>query len=117
MLPLTLPQRVWEGSFLSRPAIIKQRFSKKYRHPQLDLKLTATRLKSVRWGQGRARHSMAAGRPWAMLGRLLVACSYPQLPDGCTVAALCVQEVRSMLKARKLGVHTPGARCCRQACL
>ncbi|PRW58873.1 EKC KEOPS complex subunit bud32-like isoform X1 [Chlorella sorokiniana] len=54
--------RVWEGTFLSRPAIIKQRFSKKYRHPQLDGKLTASRLKS---------------------------------------------EVRSMLKARKLGVHTP----------
>lgn len=45
-------QRVWEGTFLSRPAIIKQRFSKKYRHPQLDVKLTAARLKSVRW-QGR----------------------------------------------------------------
>ncbi|PSC76037.1 TP53-regulating kinase isoform B [Micractinium conductrix] len=54
--------RVWEGSFLGRSAIVKQRFSKKYRHPQLDAKLTVSRLKG---------------------------------------------EVRSMMRARKLGVHTP----------
>ncbi|KAL4425794.1 hypothetical protein ABPG75_009810 [Micractinium tetrahymenae] len=54
--------RVWEGQFLGRAAIVKQRFSKKYRHPQLDAKLTVSRLK---------------------------------------------QEVRSMMRARKLGVHTP----------
>ncbi|KAL4445801.1 hypothetical protein ABPG77_009000 [Micractinium sp. CCAP 211/92] len=54
--------RVWEGRFLGRPAIVKQRFNKKYRHPQLDAKLTVSRLK---------------------------------------------QEVRSIMRARKLGVHTP----------
>ena len=54
-------QRVWEGSFLARPTIVKQRFSKKYRHPLLDAKLTVARLKQVgagrpacrrRWGPG-----------------------------------------------------------------
>ncbi|GAB4817061.1 hypothetical protein N2152v2_004107 [Parachlorella kessleri] len=54
--------RVWEGVFLGRPTMVKQRFSKKYRHPSLDAKLTAQRLKG---------------------------------------------EVRSMLRARKLGVPTP----------
>lgn len=55
-------QRVWEGSFLGRPAIVKQRFKKGYRHPILDTRLTAQRLR---------------------------------------------QEVRSMLRARKLGIPTP----------
>jgi len=40
-------QRVWEGSYLDLPAIIKQRFSKKYRHPSLDKKITHSRLKQV----------------------------------------------------------------------
>lgn len=40
-------QRVWEGRFLGRPTIVKQRFSKKYRHPQLDVKLTVSRLKQA----------------------------------------------------------------------
>lgn len=40
-------QRVWETTFCGRPAIVKQRFSKKYRHPTLDAKLTVTRLKQV----------------------------------------------------------------------
>ena len=53
---------MWEGPFLGRHSVVKQRFSKKYRHPQLDAKLTAQRLK---------------------------------------------QEVRSLLRARKLGVPTP----------
>ncbi|CAK0780705.1 hypothetical protein CVIRNUC_005146 [Coccomyxa viridis] len=54
--------RVWEGTYLDVPAVIKQRFSKKYRHASLDTKLTQSRLK---------------------------------------------QEVRSILRARKLGVPTP----------
>ena len=56
-------QRIWEGTLFGRPIIVKQRFSKQYRHPLLDAKLTASRLK---------------------------------------------QEVRSMARARKLGVRTPG---------
>jgi tRNA A-37 threonylcarbamoyl transferase component Bud32 len=41
-------QRVWEGSLQARPVIVKQRFSKQYRHPVLDAKLTVSRLKQVR---------------------------------------------------------------------
>ena len=37
-------QKVWEGQFLGKPVIIKQRFSKQYRHPVLDSKLTVGRL-------------------------------------------------------------------------
>lgn len=55
--PGTLAQRVWEGTFLGRPAIVKQRFSKKYRHPALDAKLTVARLKMVR--------GLLGGSAWA----------------------------------------------------
>lgn len=47
-LNFTILQRVWESTFCGHPCIIKQRFSKKYRHPALDRKLTVTRLKQVR---------------------------------------------------------------------
>ncbi|XP_069808715.1 EKC/KEOPS complex subunit TP53RK [Dendropsophus ebraccatus] len=35
--------RVYRGSFLGRPAVVKERFSKTYRHPALDEKLTHRR--------------------------------------------------------------------------
>lgn len=38
--------RVWKCQFLQRPAIIKQRFSKGYRHPSLDESLTNQRVKA-----------------------------------------------------------------------
>lgn len=38
--------RVWKCQFLQRPAIIKQRFSKSYRHPSLDETITSQRLKA-----------------------------------------------------------------------
>ena len=56
-------QRVFETVYWGKPAILKQRFEKKYRHPTLDAKLTKQRLS---------------------------------------------MEVRGMLKARKLGLCTPG---------
>jgi hypothetical protein len=40
-------QRIFESQLGGRPAIVKQRFSKKYRHPTLDSKLTTARLKQV----------------------------------------------------------------------
>ncbi len=49
------PQRVWETVFCGRPCIVKQRFSKKYRHPALDAKLTLTRLKQEARSLLRAR--------------------------------------------------------------
>ncbi|KAF8394376.1 hypothetical protein HHK36_020584 [Tetracentron sinense] len=36
--------RVFESTFVGRRSIVKERFSKKYRHPSLDLKLTLKRL-------------------------------------------------------------------------
>ena len=40
-------QKVWAGTFLDRPAVVKQRFSKKYRTPALDFRLNTSRLKQV----------------------------------------------------------------------
>jgi TP53 regulating kinase-like protein len=40
-------QKIWEGVYLGRPTIVKQRFRKKYRHSTLDNKLTLSRLKQV----------------------------------------------------------------------
>ena len=42
-------QRVFEYSFVGRRSIVKERFSKKYRHPILDSKLTLKRLNAVRF--------------------------------------------------------------------
>lgn len=38
--------KVWATTFLQRDTIIKQRFSKQYRHPVLDATLTMQRLKA-----------------------------------------------------------------------
>ena len=43
-----MQQRVFRVQFLGRSTIVKQRFSKQYRHPALDAKLTSLRLKQVR---------------------------------------------------------------------
>lgn len=40
-------QRVFESAFVGRRSIVKERFSKKYRHPTLDSKLTLKRLNAV----------------------------------------------------------------------
>lgn len=45
---IVLFQRVFESSFVGRRSIVKERFSKKYRHPTLDSKLTNKRLNAVR---------------------------------------------------------------------
>lgn len=42
-------QRVFESTFVGRRSIVKERFSKKYRHPILDAKLTLKRLNAVRF--------------------------------------------------------------------
>jgi TP53 regulating kinase and related kinases len=48
-------QRVWRGTFLGRPTIFKQRFSKSYRHPTLNARLTAARVRAEARALGRAR--------------------------------------------------------------
>jgi hypothetical protein len=45
-------QRVWYGTFLGLPAVVKQRFKKMYRHPTLDATLTERRLKQARPAAG-----------------------------------------------------------------
>ena len=71
----------------------KQRFSKRYRHPELDARLTKTRLASVR---RRALQSSATTARRAHHAACIRA----------DVAAWR-QEARSLLKARKLGVAAP----------
>ena len=68
--------------------IIKQRFSKKYRHSSLDSKLTQARFKQVR------------AMPESDAQIRTCACPACSCPRG-------LQEVRASLKARKLGVLTP----------
>ena len=77
-------QRVFRVTFLDNQTIIKQRFAKRYRHPELDSKITRTRLTGVR-----------SANP--LLPLLAVAAQgFPLL-----------QEARALLKARKLGVAVP----------
>ena len=47
--------RVFAVTFLGKPAIVKQRFEKTYRHPILDKKLTKSRLNMEARGMMRAR--------------------------------------------------------------
>ena len=63
----SLAQRVFEIQFLSKPAILKQRFRKKYRHPTLDAKLTKSRLAGVRQLLFDALPSTEATAPPTML--------------------------------------------------
>jgi len=49
-------QRVYEGDFVGVPAILKVRFRKKYRHPELDDKLRKARtmgVSCVHWDNSR----------------------------------------------------------------
>jgi len=39
--------RVFECTYLSKPCVVKERFSKKYRLHELDASLTAQRIKAV----------------------------------------------------------------------
>lgn len=38
--------KIYIGTFLNKPAILKERFSKKYRHPELDKLLTSERIRA-----------------------------------------------------------------------
>lgn len=38
--------RLYKGIYLGRPVIVKERFQKKYRHPELDTLLTTERMKA-----------------------------------------------------------------------
>ncbi|XP_035680491.1 EKC/KEOPS complex subunit Tp53rk-like [Branchiostoma floridae] len=47
--------RLYRGTFLGKPAVLKERFSKKYRHPRLDEKLTTKRTQGEARTVARAR--------------------------------------------------------------
>lgn len=38
--------KIYTGNFHGRPCVVKERFSKKYRHPDLDREITIQRIKS-----------------------------------------------------------------------
>ena len=38
--------RIYRGNFQGKPCIVKERFAKTYRHPQLDREISKERLKS-----------------------------------------------------------------------
>lgn len=38
--------RLYKGIYLGKPVIVKERFQKKYRHPELDTLLTTERMKA-----------------------------------------------------------------------
>ena len=78
-------QRVYESMFCGRPVIVKERFSKKYRHPILDDKLTKRRLASVREPVARVDPPLSRGPP----------CVLP------------VQEARCLVRCRKAGIRAP----------
>jgi len=73
-------QRVFRLTFLQHDCVAKQRFAKRYRHPDLDARLTKARLQGVRL------------RPTRTRGR---------------ASSRGAQEARTLLKARKLGVLAP----------
>ncbi|KAI8504757.1 TP53 regulating kinase [Branchiostoma belcheri] len=47
--------RLYRGTFLGKPTVLKERFSKKYRHPRLDEKLTTKRTQGEARTVARAR--------------------------------------------------------------
>ena len=51
--------RLYKGTYLGKPVLIKERFEKKYRHPDLDVRLTKERIKAEARAIVRAK---AAGR-------------------------------------------------------
>lgn len=38
--------KIYSGTFLGKPCILKERFPKRYRHPHLDREISSQRLKS-----------------------------------------------------------------------
>lgn len=38
--------RIYKGTYLGKLTLIKERFKKKYRHPDLDMRLTKDRIKA-----------------------------------------------------------------------
>ncbi|CAD7696580.1 unnamed protein product [Ostreobium quekettii] len=76
--------RVWEAPFLERPAIVKQRFSKKYRAAELDERLTLSRIKQEARSMLRAR-KLGVLTPVLYMVEYGSACLYMEKVAGRTV--------------------------------
>lgn len=82
---------------MGKRSIIKERFSKKYRHPSLDSKLTLKRLNAVR----------CFLFPTQIFPFFFFTCCIKN-QWGFVIFCFCLeQEARCTTKARKLGVSTP----------
>ena len=95
-LSTILSQRIYEASFLQRPAIVKERFKKEYRHPSLDEKLTKDRLSLVR-SDGFGFHILIILQLWSGIS----------MQDCCLQLLIPPQEGRCMVRARAAGVDAP----------
>ncbi|KAL6782870.1 CGL126 [Auxenochlorella protothecoides x Auxenochlorella symbiontica] len=76
--------RVWTGTFLQRPVVVKQRFPKAYRHPALDAKLTQQRLKAEVRGLLKAR-KLGVSTPVLFHVDTATACIYMERLEGSSV--------------------------------
>lgn len=89
-------QRVYETMFCGKPAIVKERFSKKYRHPTLDASLTKKRLAAVCYCFHRFEFRVCE-LVWAV-------CAYRKLDVWYDVGRLVfVHRARCLLMRRTLG--------------
>ncbi|VFQ62947.1 unnamed protein product [Cuscuta campestris] len=86
--------RIFESTFVGQRSIVKERFSKKYRHPTLDLKLTLRRLNAV----GLSNYSIPVSDCLKLTFMLFCFLNQSRHLE---------QEARCMTKARRLGVATP----------
>jgi len=93
--------RLYTGKFLGQKSIVKERFSKKYRHPQLDDRLTKDRLK------GEVRSLMRC----KMANIRTPTIYYVDMKNGILVmeyletATTCREYIDSLLKSTDLGVN------------
>ena len=76
--------KVWATTFLGKDTIIKQRFSKKYRHPTLDATLTTQRLKAEVRCMVRAR-KLGVRTPVPYYTEIAAASIYMERIRGCTM--------------------------------
>jgi TP53 regulating kinase-like protein len=83
----TNQQRLWSTTFCGQPAVAKQRIRKRYRHPDLDARLTASRLRAEARAMARAR-KLGVPSPALYQVELPAATIYMERVDGHSVKAL-----------------------------
>ncbi|GMH42287.1 hypothetical protein BSKO_10206 [Bryopsis sp. KO-2023] len=93
--------KVFEVAFLQRPTIVKQRFSKKYRIPELDKKLTLTRLRQEARCMLRAR-KLGVLTPVLYLVDCDGGCLYMEKISGKSVKQILSEETLNDEQLEKL---------------